>query len=1284
MIGELNPKKLLYRDGVSQSQRLMGELDPAYINIEERSLSDFLAFAKDFALYLRFFDADNESSTNWGTFLTGGFAHAPEQDNWLAGLLNYIDDPDTLNSQQPEKTKTYANPHLALFIVFLKLLEPIKTQLNQFTKKHLDLYYIELLGLNRKKPIPDVVNIIVELSNDVEELLLEKGTAVNAGKDTHGKDLVYKIQKDTLITKAAVAKIKSVFVEKKFISLKEKWNEKDVLPSVKAMLNMALGYDTFNPDIFLNSDKSIKNDVVKAEAIKYQLKNIELSGIVDFVTGNVGQRSIDTISMWLTGAYRRQQLHATRMELENDASGFKFIELVLAGADEHLPKFKVKGVTETEFLQINKYLQTDNSDEKTEASLYVRGKLLLSPDDFIWLANLVEKKDPKDPNWTAAYGILEAASQKKGILPEIPADTEWLNILASADVKASGPNRHPHRFHTFGETNPQDANITQPALGLAIASPRFGLSEGSRKIDLYISFKPIDQLKTNQLKQAFADKKQPCPFRFFIGTADTWNEIHGANLQFDDLAGSGQGTLLTDVLIDAGDETAPGNTLSIKLDLDTSEPWAITDEAIGQQISNLNFGSPAIVMVLAANADQTKTERVQRFKKWYGLFNNMFIEKVKAVITVTGIKSFALQNDFSVLDPKKPFEPFGSAPQPGDRLYFSHPELVNMPINSLTLNFEWLNAPKDFAAYYANYRIVNDNTLNGSNEIITGNDHFKAELKLVTNGKPLSLGKLELFEKGMPVTVPDNFMDIPAAEFDSRETVVDQKRYFSLELINDFNHAAYPSLQTIQMLPYTDEVKRKAVLNTPYTPKLKQLSAGYTTSVEIFGPSNNNSASLYSINTFGYSKYAAAGGRLLPTLNYAGELYIGLTNLKRQQNLSLLFQLAEGTADPELAQPAVSWSFLTDNQWVALPQSSILTDTTNGLVNTGIVELNLPAGITNQNILLGEDLYWLRVTVNEQTTAIPHAIDIIAQSVGAIFMDQDNAADHLVNLLEPGSVKALAEITPGIKKLEQPFASAQGRPEETDTQFYNRVSERLRHKNRALTLWDYERLVLQQFPEIYKVKCMPGNYSARPADMGKVDIIVVPNIKGKFAFDQFQPKVQASLLRSITEYLGERIPPFATVKVRNAVYVTLKIKTRVRIRKGFSEEFHLIKLENDLKKFLSPWAYNDDADIIIGGRMFNNVVVNFIAKKPYIDHVATIRLSQSVNGGPFINISRPDGGSGDEEPENPDVVLVSAPHHEITLLKDDDFSPDSMIGIGYMEVANDFIIHPNPTIYIKK
>ena len=44
MIEGLNPRILVYRDGTSQSQRLIDAPDPGSVNIEDRTLSDFLNF----------------------------------------------------------------------------------------------------------------------------------------------------------------------------------------------------------------------------------------------------------------------------------------------------------------------------------------------------------------------------------------------------------------------------------------------------------------------------------------------------------------------------------------------------------------------------------------------------------------------------------------------------------------------------------------------------------------------------------------------------------------------------------------------------------------------------------------------------------------------------------------------------------------------------------------------------------------------------------------------------------------------------------------------------------------------------------------------------------------------------------------------------------------------------------------------------------------------------------------------------------------------------------------
>lgn len=1317
MIGDLKPQKLVYRDGISQSQRLASELDPAYINIEERGLADFVVFAKEFARYLRFYNIDNKISGDWGGFLSARPGSA-DADQWLANVLQYADDPEAF-AGHPEKDKLFSNPHLALFITFLKLLGNIKTQLNQFTKQHLDLYYHELLGLNKKRPVPDVVNIIVELGDDLDTLLFEKGTRLMAGKDSEGKDLIYQTQKDTLLTKSAVANIKTVFVDKRSISLGEKWSKDDVPASIKEMLNMALNYDNFDADVFFNEDQTINTALISSEALKYQLTPDSLALVVDLVKNKTVKPDQTKVLALLNAAYRLRLLHKKRLTANDPSSVFGLLILALSN-DTTLPAYDGKAVTEENLDKINDDAANSDSVLKSRAIGYIR-MLQLTVVEFDKLAGISKKPSVEDTDWMMVYGILDNALQKKGIAPEVPPVTLWRDISITRDVKATEVGR----FQTFGKTGGTIID-TNTAIGFAISSPQFALSEGERSVDLYLSLMQIDELRAANLKKAFdAQRTISPPFRFFIGADGGWNEITGKDIQLKDYIATDLGTdltgatlnkkgtistrkpyfeptqdvgnyiiwtdgtvyridtvnsptnvgitVITNTSVQAGIKKYKAsdvylNTLHIQLNFGVLKPLDALALALPNGLLNLQNG-PVLAMVLS---NTKKVNNAYSLINWYQQLHHLQIEKIKAVVTVTGIKALSLQNDFGTLNPKTPFEPFGPTPQPGNRFYFSHPELAGKAIDSLNLNFEWMNAPGDFKAYYADYRKVYNNELNGSNKEITGNDYFAADLDVVTNDRPVSLKTIKLFGANDARALPEDYNHIPAGELNTAEDVINWKRYFRLELVTDFNQAAYPKLLAKQAQAYDTDNIKAFNLNTPYVPKLKQFTAGYSSSFELLPGQAAPYGQFFNIGTFGFAACDIglnSNATLVPTYTNAGELYIGLSGLAKQQNLSILFQMAEGTANPDLPQPTITWSYLKDDQWTRFGVAGIVTDTTRGLLNTGIIEFNIPDDISNSNNLLHENLYWLKASIAQNTTAIPDTIDIITQGVQAIFVDHNNAPSHFTGLLEPENIKKTVDAVPGIKKIVQPFASANGNPEETDGMFYVRVSERLRHKNRALTLWDYERLILAQFPEIYKVKCMPGNFLANASDdIGNVNIIVLPNRKGKFAFDQFQPKVSSDVLLQIAQYLEERIPPFVSVTVRNPVYVMLEVRTGVRIKKGYSEKFYQARLEEDLKKFLSPWAYDSNADIIIGGTVYNNVIVNFIAKLPYVDHVATIRLSQSIAGGTFKPLTAAD----------PDMVLISAPSHDIILLKDDEYAPDLMAGIGYMEIENDFII-PKPT-----
>jgi len=239
--------------------------------------------------------------------------------------------------------------------------------------------------------------------------------------------------------------------------------------------------------------------------------------------------------------------------------------------------------------------------------------------------------------------------------------------------------------------------------------------------------------------------------------------------------------------------------------------------------------------------------------------------------------------------------------------------------------------------------------------------------------------------------------------------------------------------------------------------------------------------------------------------------------------------------------------------------------------------------------------------------------------------------------------------------------------------FNTRVSERLRHKGRALSIWDYERLILDRFPELHKVKCIP----ARPERPGGVTIIVIPDIRNKIPFEPFEPKAPANLLGEIAEYVTAKAPASAEIEVKNAHYVSVRIRLGVRFRGTGNEAFYKQQLIDDINRFLSPWAYDEGADIAIGGRIYASTLVDFVDRRSYVDYVAGIKLFRSDDGQLFRPVARPPAGNQEGyfvETERPDAVLVAARSHLIDVLSDAAYEEKLITGIGFMKLELDFSV----------
>ena len=207
---------------------------------------------------------------------------------------------------------------------------------------------------------------------------------------------------------------------------------------------------------------------------------------------------------------------------------------------------------------------------------------------------------------------------------------------------------------------------------------------------------------------------------------------------------------------------------------------------------------------------------------------------------------------------------------------------------------------------------------------------------------------------------------------------------------------------------------------------------------------------------------------------------------------------------------------------------------------------------------------------------------------------------------------------PRSKKIQQPYASFGGKPIETPAHFYIRVSERLRHKNRAITMWDYEHLVLEHFPHLYKVKCINHTQLHRDHNQniladnerkpGHVLVVTLPYLKNT-ALNPLRPYTPKRTLLDVDHFLRKRISPFVSLEVQNPKFEEVQLSFDVAFNNNIADiTFYKDRLREAIIRFLSPWAFDEGADISFGGLWHKSALINFIEEQPYVHYLKHVEM----------------------------------------------------------------------------
>lgn len=836
-------------------------------------------------------------------------------------------------------------------------------------------------------------------------------------------------------------------------------------------------------------------------------------------------------------------------------------------------------------------------------------------------------------------------------------------IANSADGIGAALDENAPYWNAFGH-----AELPATKIGFSLASSVLLMKEGSRDITVTLNLssvlqdlKTISSISTETLEIFYTGEK-------------AWIGPFNATISYGDFVNNTQQVVIKHSL--SNDDGA-----IVSFDAKLHSGNYITEWPVMQMLANTT---------VAGNI--------------FGALKNAIVVNTKIAVKVTGIRSISLENDFGVLDHKKPFMPFGAQPKVGASLYVSYDEVLGKKIDTFSFDVNWQAAPSNFSTHYANYipasliptnasfkaKYFTRNDLSGKQTNLFNLSNAQAQVTWPDSSTPVTLlpyaGVYALKSYGSYASLMYNpnfgtsFL-LPYFDYNAiskigigKTTLPLEKGFVRFELQKDFLHSKYPGIYAALMKKEGDLDLGK-LPNEPYSPTIKSIVFNYeasTSQVDIAG-NNFSNFNLKEVQYFhndvfgiaeqhGYLKQQTADSfgsqfsfdksiYLFPQHNAEGNLLIGLNNATADSSISFLFQLSEGSANPEKEARTINWFALCNNEWRPVLKSEILKDETNHLLQSGIIRMVLPKLINTGNTILNSAFMWLKAEVVSDTDAVCKFNRVIAQATKAAYVVTENI--HPSNNLANNSITKLVTKKAEVKSLSQPFSSFGGTIKETSDEFYVRISERLRHKQRSVSAWDYEHIVLQQFKEVYKVKCL--NHAALEdgnccADLkpGNVTLIVVPDVRNKNMFNPLEPKVSLNTITNIEAYLKSRTTFFVTPQVQNPEYEKVQLEFKVRFITAGDFGIYSAKLNQAILEYLTPWAYSAASEIEFGGTVRKSVLINFIEEQPYVDFLTEVKMYHIDKDG-----NKTDGGY-EIKIKNPRAILVSDKSHIINEFTDKD------------------------------
>jgi hypothetical protein len=1175
-----NNQSVLHWNGTAQDERLLRALLPDSIKIDERSQSDLLAFSAKFSELIQYYDLNNNRSGSWSKFF---------QQNEAVFL-------STIVSTDMQAIELYHNKwinyleHAPRAEEKLEALEHLMQQIMDMAKQIND-WYEHALRMDRLN-MAESSELENELENAIKQQLAENLQ----------KLLIY--QEDLGFNTTGI--FSAGQIKKHFHN---NWFKKHEQIGARSIDLERVG----SSDKIKDYTKKIRIQFRTFYSVTAYIRQIVPRYLFESLTQKANHRPDIALFISFTEMFLELQKQINKItEKHLDFYYYNILKQEQKGLspDQANVYFDVARHIDTHILRKGTLVTAGRDEDGVEHFYATDEDLMLHQAKIDKIHTLFVSKNPKigiGSSYrviTNLYGAAEANTKNGNGLPFLDGEENW-----------------PTFGHEILELPKDEQQMSFAQVGWAIAAPILEMDEGHRIVTMTFRFVPSTMYTLNLLIKDISINQN-------VSREDAFSRIFKNSLEIHFTTPEGWTAAHTVEVLPPSEWGNPEITIVATLS-------ANAPSVINYDVEFHGEGYQATTPILKV------TQRHEGSFFSYSFLKELEVQRVAIDIDVKGIRGLSLSSEVGPLFPNIPFQPFGAAPKVGSYLMVGKEEVFKKEITDLQFNIEWHalpDDPKGLRGYYRDYGLG------------VKNEQYEMSLSALSDGTfyplkedtPLVYQVFQPDEKH-PLNIDDTTIiseiDVEALNIKPQEDIVFQETYsqevrsgyFKLELTAPkamFAHDKYAEIYA-RKVRYNSDPKRKGPEKTlpppPWAPTIKTISLDYSATTEInvlsigtLRKGENSREELYHLHPFGIIR-TFEGGRssnrsLMPNYDDNAYLYLGVSALTPPNVLSIYFELKENInlfSDEAAKQqkPEVVWSYLSDNIWKDFSQNKILSDTTDGFNKSGIINLEIPRDITIGNQILEPDYHWLRVTVKGEPNLLPRCLKVATQAVSVTWQDNGASDKHLKEPLKPFTITRLHNSIQAIRGVHQPFPSFGGRTGESKNEFYTRTSERLRHKNRAVSAWDYERLVLEKFPNIHQAKCVTHVGNEEFVKAGTVLMIVVPKID-KNSRSYYLPMVNFTVLSAIKEYLEQLSSPFIDIVVRNPIYERVKISAGVRFTKGKNNGTYLKKLNQDIVEFMCPWMLGQERELALGGTLVKDVILSFIEKRPYVNFITKFSAVQ--------------------------------------------------------------------------